>query len=98
MDKTLKKKWVAALISGKYKQFTDGALRRNGQFCCLGVLRHVNNPRDNSYCAQYIPSAMLTHKHLEKFGFDFECAEELAAMNDAGVPFPVIAGFIQENM
>jgi hypothetical protein len=44
MKAALKKKWVAALRSGKYKQ-GHGALRIKGAkkdaFCCLGVLADV---------------------------------------------------------
>ena len=36
----IKKKWVAALKSGKYEQTTAGRLtnKEGTQFCCLGVL------------------------------------------------------------
>ena len=37
MKKTIKKKWLAALRSGKYKQ-TEGMLKNKEGFCCLGVL------------------------------------------------------------
>jgi hypothetical protein len=37
MNPDVKKKWVEALSSGKYKQGRD-ALRRKDAFCCLGVL------------------------------------------------------------
>lgn len=40
MDKELKAKWTAALRSGKYIQ-TEGALHKNGAFCCLGVLLDI---------------------------------------------------------
>jgi hypothetical protein len=44
MKAALKKKWIAALRSGKYKQ-GDSALRLESegesQFCCLGVLADV---------------------------------------------------------
>lgn len=36
-NKEVIKKWVDALRSGEYKQ-TDGALRKEDGFCCLGVL------------------------------------------------------------
>jgi len=40
MDTEIKRKWVKALRSGKYKQ-TRGRLKaRNGAMCCLGVLEH----------------------------------------------------------
>ena len=37
MNNTIKKRWVAALRSGKYRQGTE-ALRSGNTFCCLGVL------------------------------------------------------------
>lgn len=40
MDAELKAKWVAALRSGEYEQ-TTGALRKEGGYCCLGVLCDV---------------------------------------------------------
>lgn len=44
MDKELKKKWIDALRSGKYRQGT-GRLIRTGisenEYCCLGVLCSV---------------------------------------------------------
>lgn len=36
LTKTEKKKWVAALRSGKYKQ-GQKALLKDDKFCCLGV-------------------------------------------------------------
>lgn len=40
MKKGVMQKWVKALRSGKYKQ-GQGALNRDGEFCCLGVLCEV---------------------------------------------------------
>jgi hypothetical protein len=37
MKADIKQKWVAALRSGQYEQ-TEGVLRNNYGFCCLGVL------------------------------------------------------------
>lgn len=37
MNQDIKKRWVEALRSGKYKQ-TRGALKDDQGFCCLGVL------------------------------------------------------------
>src|SRR5688572_8236 len=48
LDKRLKKKWVAALRSGKFKQGHEMLYRppeegadEDGKFCCLGVLGSV---------------------------------------------------------
>lgn len=40
MDKKIKKRWVAALNSGKYGQCT-GQLKSGGKYCCLGVLTEL---------------------------------------------------------
>ena len=37
MNNEIKQRWVSALRSGEYEQ-CRGLLRRNNQFCCLGVL------------------------------------------------------------
>lgn len=37
MKETIKKRWIAALLSGKYVQ-ASGALKTRKGFCCLGVL------------------------------------------------------------
>lgn len=37
MNKEIKKLWIEALRSGKYKQ-GKGKLKRDGKYCCLGVL------------------------------------------------------------
>ena len=37
MKADIKAKWVAALRSGQYAQ-TEGVLRRENEYCCLGVL------------------------------------------------------------
>lgn len=40
MDKTLKRKWIKALRSGKYRQ-GQGELYSKGKYCCLGVLARI---------------------------------------------------------
>jgi hypothetical protein len=98
MDKKLKAKWVKALMSGKYKQGVDGRLHNwaMNTYCCLGVLRHVNDPKDISY--RHFDEQPNGWIDIKKFGLSHKIQEGLAEMNDDGVPFPVIAGFIQENL
>lgn len=45
LRKDTKKKWLAALRSGKYKQ-TTSTLFENGAYCCLGVLCSVEGISD----------------------------------------------------
>lgn len=44
MNQDIKAEWVAALRSGKYEQ-TNGALKDEDGFCCLGVLCDVVKDR-----------------------------------------------------
>lgn len=41
MDPEAKKRWVAALRSGKYKQGTKQLCDFRGRFCCLGVYADI---------------------------------------------------------
>ncbi len=95
MDKKLKAKWVKALMSGKYKQ-GEGCLRLGDEYCCLGVLRAVNDPKDESY--RIFDEQKNWWISIKKFGLPHKVQAGLADLNDEFIPFPVIAGFIQENL
>ena len=99
MNKKLKAKWVAALLSEDYEQ-GQGLLRGAGKFCCLGVLRHVNDPKDKTKWTTSYGEALdlLSLERLRSFGLTDGIQRQLGAMNDLGVPFPMIAGFIQETL
>jgi hypothetical protein len=45
MNKTIKKKWVAALRSGHYQQAKAQLKDNRGRYCCLGVLATVQGAR-----------------------------------------------------
>lgn len=50
MNEEIKKKWVEALRSGKYKQ-GEGYLRSaDDKFCCLGVLCDIVSPEGWAKC------------------------------------------------
>jgi len=80
MTPELKTKWCAALRSGEYKQ-CRGRLKRANQhsasFCCLGVLRHVIDPKDRE-----ADHGDLTNRQLREFGLPHELAFMLMMMND----------------
>jgi len=99
MNKKLKGKWVAGLLSEDYEQ-GQGLLRGDGKFCCLGVLRHVNDPKDKTKWTNSYGEALelLSDERLKEFGLTDDIQRELAGLNDSGVPFPMIAGFIEENI
>ena len=99
MNKKLKAKWVAGLLSEDYEQGRS-ALHAFGKFCCLGVLRHVNDPKDKTkwtnFCGE--ESELLSREMQNEFGLTLLIQDELSFMNDHGVPFPMLAGFIEENI
>ena len=101
MKRELKSKWIKALRSGKYKQ-GKGRLKKNGKFCCLGVLRDVVNPKDRRG-----ENGMLSPKQLDEFGLTDNKQNFLASRNDGlGMQNPdrlqwnfnQIADYIQANL
>ena len=90
MDKKLKDRWVKALLSGRYEQGKGYLLDAEQKtYCCLGVLGVITKvPRDDlDYCG-YLDEAILPSTIQRR----------LAGLNDKGVPFEMIAGFIHENL
>jgi hypothetical protein len=47
MTGALRRKWVAALESGRFEQ-ARGSLKEDGAYCCLGVLGRVCGVKSNS--------------------------------------------------
>lgn len=107
MDAKLKKKWVKALLSGKYRQ-GEGMLQDGGKYCCLGVLGYVANfPYDGS------AGELIDLNGNAKF-LPMKFQEELANLNDTSgevvdlpdgdieleepVPFEMIAGLIDQAL
>lgn len=98
LPKKFKRQWTDALMSGKYQQGSY-FLKNNGKHCCLGVACEVAGIKAtkryayiNENLAQgKIPKAII-HEH------NYEVSEALSTMNDDGVPFEVIAGFINEYL
>lgn len=45
MNEEVKKEWIDRLRSGRYNQ-TSGKLRREGGFCCLGVLCEIARDKE----------------------------------------------------
>ena len=93
MDQKIKKKWVRALLSGKYKQARGVLLRsKTGGMCCLGVLAKIQGCsvdllRDK---VDVVPDGYAA-------GIPLDMQTQLAAMNDRKRHnFKQIAEFIKE--
>jgi hypothetical protein len=95
MKKAIKKKWIAALRSGKYKQGRH-RLAHAGRYCCLGVLCEILALRQGNWS---LYDAQLPGSHVrEMVGLDTAEAVRLANMNDAKMSFKAIADWIEENL
>jgi hypothetical protein len=98
MKATWKRKWLKALRSGKYEQ-AKGSLKKDGGYCCLGVLRDVINPNsragDEYLCKTHSLLVGLPHEgSSNEVGTQYD----LAAMNDAGKSFKEIANYIEKRL
>lgn len=111
MNPKLKKKWLAALRSGKYRRGL-AQLKDGNRYCCLGVLCEVSGQRfdgDDTFLPERV--AALT-------GVTERTQEVLASINDGdydafqkrqygpikryredrGAPFSSIADFIEKHL
>lgn len=107
--KKIKKTWVAALRSGKYKQCEGTLYDPDGKsFCCLGVLQHkllngnveVDGNGYTGKCDTEILSApsLAFYKKFPGTGWIKNNQADLIEMNDhEGADFEQIANYIQAN-
>ena len=111
MDPDIKKKWVAALRSGEYRQGTGKLQTLGGTNCCLGVLLRVQGQdvielyRDEDGTFSFL-NVEVSHVPLD-FAAGLTLAQQgrLAKMNDGDrledVPphsFEQIADYIEKNL
>lgn len=104
MNKALKKKWVDALRSGKYKQGKT-ALRVGNNFCCLGVLCDVIDPKrwvstpDCDHFKWDVALANVPNKTRKAIHLNHTDAHKLMYLNDGeGKNFNEIADYIESNI
>jgi len=110
MDKKIKKLWVRALRSGKYKQGED-RLKRDGRYCCLGVLCNVVGAKWRPIEAALVPyldgklvgnnsdpSQLIGASLLRRVGMKHETQINLANMNDDGKSFKEISDYIDKRL
>lgn len=109
MNKQIKKDWVKALRSGKYRQAQE-QLRVGGKFCCLGVLCDLHRKKvggkkwDLSTCIpEYSGNDILLPGNvMEWAGLEQDDPtigdQDLSEWNDAGESFEKIANLIENNL
>jgi hypothetical protein len=107
MDAQVKAKWVAALRSGEYSQ-GESALKKDGKFCCLGVLCDTidpsgwSEPEKTGYTRYTFEGSSdecwLPGTLEEKLGLRSKTGP-LMAMNDYDKKsFAEIADYIEQNL
>lgn len=109
MNAEVKKQWVDALRSGKYKQ-GKGMLRSyDDKYCCLGVLLDCD---PSTTWSQRIPGVhfvacvddcksmfTLPEEYCERIDMKVGQPTNLSVMNDSGnYPFPKIADYIEKEL
>lgn len=102
------KKWVRALRSGKYRR-TTGKLRRDGKYCCLGVLTDLavkagviktfrgQHSGDPEYADTALCKAVLKWAGLSEEEGGYGYGSSLALRNDSGASFVAIAKIIESE-
>lgn len=107
MDPALKAKWLEALRSGKYAQ-GEGALCRDSNYCCLGVLADIVDPNawifrgPDKYSSWKSFTCFFDEDKDEELGIGGH-SNDLMAMNDGDhngrkYTFAEIADWIEENL
>lgn len=103
MKPSIKKKWVAALRSGEYKQ-CRGRLKRGDSYCCLGVLRELAPPEIRRSNASPRESGMLS-KRVQEWAGLYSCDPVITGINSATYcndahryDFKKIADLIEKNL
>jgi len=90
LPEDFKKKWIAALRSGEYKQCT-GFLHLGGGHCCLGVAEIIHGVKSES-------TRVLRGNFPQAIEGISEMSTKLTSMNDNGNTFSQIADYIEENL
>lgn len=105
MNQEIKAKWVAALISGEYKQGIGRLKSDRGEYCCLGVLCDIRF-KEFKDCFSINPQ-FPDEAIVQWAGLDFndpiieykgvECG--ISSLNDiGGLSFPEIADLIEAQL
>ena len=95
MDAEIKRKWVEALRSGKYKQGRD-QLQNGDTYCCLGVLCVVAGLP--IFSGNSTDPGNVSYQGIYDLGVHHLTCPKLWSMNDSGRPFPEIADYIEANL
>lgn len=102
LPKAFKTKWLKALRSGKYEQYTEGGLYSvsNNSYCCLGVAGHICGV-DNSELRRYGYLTEIENNKIPKLiqgDKENPVVDKLTEFNDNGKSFKWIASYIERYL
>ncbi len=102
LEKKFKKRWVAALRSGKYNQCAARLYSEiSGGYCCLGVAGAIQGVSLNELKYPRYPN-QLKDSSLKKYPVQLRdtnlTTEKLAGFNDEGKSFNWIASYIERYL
>lgn len=104
MKPEIKELWLKALRSGEYKQ-AKNYLRRNDQFCCLGVLCDLHAKAGLGFWdgENYLWEGKVLPRTIQEWaGLNTSEPEAegrtLSGLNDDGVDFNEIADIIERGL
>jgi hypothetical protein len=103
MNKEVKKKWISALLSGKYKQGRNSLRDREEKFCALGVLCDVIDPKGWQQCGPYYKFkgsvTNLPEAEKKKIKLQHHETHLIMEINDMQkASFKEVAKFIEEKL
>jgi hypothetical protein len=109
MDAEIKKAWIEALRSGRYKQGMHQLRTVENEFCCWGVLCDIVDPEGwnlalDGCVTHRTKPAFPSDSVIMKAGLindgkpDDETITMLANKNDWGESFDTIANWIENNL
>lgn len=102
MNKKIKKQWVAALRSGKYKQGRHLLRSRDEKYCCLGVLCDLHAKFLGNDCVWRFGTVLSEETYrwagLKYSNPSFNDNTNAIALNDAGFSFSEIADKIEKDL
>lgn len=101
MDKSIKKKWIAALRSNKYKQGRNNLRTTDNCYCGVGVLCDVVDSKLWRKASLFYlfsgRSVILVDRLREQIKLPHETMMKVVSMNDAGKTFAEIADFVESS-
>ncbi len=110
MNPEIKAKWIEALESGRYKK-GKGYLRKEDEFCCLGVLCDIHDPSrweqrkvegsdatEWGYLNKNGPNCSYHMPPSNVDSCDYLHQKKLAELNDSTDDFAAVITYIKENL